>query len=490
MSFAELGLAPEILRAIDEMGYSEATPIQAKAIPLVLSGRDLLAAAQTGTGKTAAFLLPILERLKKFANPSVSPAMHPVRALILSPTRELADQIGVNAKAYTKYLPLRTTTVYGGMNMDPQVAELRRGIEIVIATPGRLLDHIQQKTIQLNKVDVLVLDEADRMLDMGFIQDIRKIMSLLPKERQTLLFSATFAPEIKRLAADFMRDPQTVEVARQNSTNAQVEQLVFAVDGFRKRALLSHLIRQREMSQVIVFCKTKISADQLSRDLKRDGHAAEAIHGDKAQSARLETLERFKSGEVKVLVATDVAARGLDISELPFVVNYEMPNSPEDYVHRIGRTGRAGASGVAISLMSPDETRQHEAIEKLTRQTLPPLPLPEGFGGRPARDEADSAPRRERSERPERSERAERTDRPDAPRRSERAERGERSPSLYGDKPRRDSRHVPDSRDARDTHDEGEGRKTVKLGIGGRILPQRQREVPALLLPPRYKVER
>jgi superfamily II DNA/RNA helicase len=499
MSFAELGLAPEILRAIDEMGYSEATPIQAKAIPLVLSGRDLLAAAQTGTGKTAAFLLPILERLKKFANPSVSPAMHPVRALILSPTRELADQIGVNAKAYTKYLPLRTTTVYGGMNMDPQVAELRRGIEIVIATPGRLLDHIQQKTIQLNKVDVLVLDEADRMLDMGFIQDIRKIMSLLPKERQTLLFSATFAPEIKRLAADFMRDPQTVEVARQNSTNAQVEQLVFAVDGFRKRALLSYLIRQREMSQVIVFCKTKISADQLSRDLKRDGHAAEAIHGDKAQSARLETLERFKSGDVKVLVATDVAARGLDISELPFVVNYEMPNSPEDYVHRIGRTGRAGASGVAISLMSPDETRQHESIEKLTKQTLTPLPLPEGFGGRPPRDEADSAPRRERSERPERADRAERpertdradrterTDRPDAPRRSERTER---SPSLFGDKPRRESRHAADSREPRDTHDEGEGRKTVKLGIGGRILPQRQREVPALLLPPRYKVER
>ena len=474
MSFAELGLSPEILRAVDELGYSEATPIQAKAIPLVLSGRDLLAAAQTGTGKTAAFLLPILERLKKFANPSVSPAMHPVRALILSPTRELADQIGVNAKAYTKYLPLRSSTIYGGMNMDPQTAELRRGIEIVIATPGRLLDHIQQKTIQLNKVDVLVLDEADRMLDMGFIQDIRKIMSLLPKQRQTLLFSATFAPEIKKLAADFMHDPQTVEVARQNSTNAQVEQLVYAVDSGRKRALLSHLIREREMSQVIVFCKTKISADQLSRDLKRDGHAAEAIHGDKAQSARLETLNSFKSGEVKVLVATDVAARGLDISELPFVVNYEMPNSPEDYVHRIGRTGRAGASGVAISLMSPDEVKQHEAIEKLTRQTLPPQTVSgferressaadSGFGSRNAgRERSDARPAREpRAERPERSERA-----PRAPR---------------------------DLRDAatrsREQRDPQEGLKVARVGaIGGRVLPQRQREVPALLLPPRYKV--
>ena len=376
MSFAELGLSPEILRAVDELGYSEATPIQAKAIPLVLSGRDLLAAAQTGTGKTAAFLLPILERLKKFANPSVSPAMHPVRALILSPTRELADQIGVNAKAYTKHLPLRCTTIYGGVNMDPQTADLRRGIEIVIATPGRLLDHIQQKTIQLNKVDVLVLDEADRMLDMGFIQDIRKIMSLLPKQRQTLLFSATFAPEIKRLAADFMHDPQTVEVARQNSTNAQVEQLVYAVDSGRKRALLSHLIREREMSQVIVFCKTKISADQLSRDLKRDGHAAEAIHGDKAQSARLETLNSFKSGEVKVLVATDVAARGLDISELPFVVNYEMPNSPEDYVHRIGRTGRAGRSGVAITIAESREFHRVRRIEQYIKRSLTEAVIP------------------------------------------------------------------------------------------------------------------
>lgn len=372
MPFSELGLSPEILRAIEEQGYSEPTPIQEKAIPLVLSGRDLLAAAQTGTGKTAAFMLPILEHLKKFANTSVSPAMHPIRALVLSPTRELADQIGVNVKTYTKYLPLRALTVFGGVNMDAQTQELRRGVEVLIATPGRLLDHIQQKAVQFNKVQVLVLDEADRMLDMGFIQDIRKIMSLLPKGCQTLLFSATFAPEIKRLAEDFMNSPQLVEVARQNSTNAQVEQLVYAVDGARKKQLLSHLIRAREMGQVIVFCKTRISADQLARELKRDGLSVDAIHGDKSQGARLEILAGFKAGTLKVLVATDVAARGLDISELPFVVNYEMPNSPEDYVHRIGRTGRAGAKGVAISLMAKEESRQHDSIQKLTKQTLTP----------------------------------------------------------------------------------------------------------------------
>ncbi|EEG07530.1 DEAD/DEAH box helicase [Pseudogulbenkiania ferrooxidans] len=456
MSFAELGLSPEILRAIDEQGYSEPTPIQAKAIPLVLSGRDLLAAAQTGTGKTAAFMLPILERLKKFASTSASPAMHPVRALILSPTRELADQIAVNAAAYTKYLPLRSTVVFGGMNMDPQTQELRRGVEILIATPGRLLDHVGQKTVQLNKVDVLVLDEADRMLDMGFINDIRKILGMLPRTRQTLLFSATFAPEIKRLAEEFMHDPQTVEVARQNSTNAQVEQLVFSVDSQRKRYLLSHLIRERQMGQVIVFCKTKLSADQLARDLKRDGHAAEAIHGDKAQGARLETLTAFKNGEVKVLVATDVAARGLDISELPYVVNFELPNAPEDYVHRIGRTGRAGASGVAISLMGQDEGKQLEAIEKLTRQTLKPQPV-SGFWPswleRPA-DEIAPPPRRS----------------------AENGRGNSRSAS------RAPVAAAPVAEPLRKPVDNGEPRKVFKARIG-----KRQREVPALLLPPRYK---
>ncbi|MBT2869414.1 DEAD/DEAH box helicase [Chromobacterium violaceum] len=438
MLFSELGLSPEILRAIDEQGYSQPTPIQEKAIPLVLSGRDLLAAAQTGTGKTAAFMLPILERLKKFANTSVSPAMHPIRALVLSPTRELADQIGVNVQTYTKYLPLRATTVFGGVNMDPQTQELRRGVEILIATPGRLLDHIQQKTVQLNKVEVLVLDEGDRMLDMGFIQDIRKIMGMLPKERQTLLFSATFAPEIKRLAADFMHAPQTVEVARQNATNDQVEQLVFQVDNFKKRQLLAHLIRSREMSQVIVFCKTKISADQLARDLKRDGLDAEAIHGDKTQGARLETLAGFKEGKLRVLVATDVAARGLDISELPYVVNFELPTSPEDYVHRIGRTGRAGAKGIAISLMCPDESRQHEAIEKLTKQTLTPQSV-DGFWPswlprpKPAREPSSASPS---------------------------------MPALSAGK--------------------SEGLKQARPGRRSR---KAKREIPALLLPPRYKVE-
>ncbi len=456
MTFAELGLSPEILRAIDEQGYSEPTPIQAKAIPLVLTGRDLMAAAQTGTGKTAAFMLPILERLKKFANPSASPAMHPVRALILSPTRELADQIGVNAKAYTRYLPLRATTVFGGINMDPQTQELRRGVEILIATPGRLLDHIGMKTVSLNKVDVLVLDEADRMLDMGFIQDIRKIMSMLPKQRQTLLFSATFATEIKRLAEDFMIDPQLVEVARQNSTNEHVEQLVYQVDSYRKRHLLSHLIREREMSQVIVFCKTKLSADQLARELKRDGHAAEAIHGDKAQGARLETLSAFKSGEIKVLVATDVAARGLDISELPYVVNFELPNSPEDYVHRIGRTGRAGASGIAISLMSQDETRQHESIEKLIKKTLRPETV-SGFWPSWMERPAGEAP-------PPAAERA--------PRSRERTPRERRETPA----PQLPVALTPVS---------SEGRKVLLPLPSGKT----KREVPALFLPPRYKLE-
>ncbi|TCP11012.1 superfamily II DNA/RNA helicase [Crenobacter luteus] len=454
MSFAELGLAPEIQRAIEELGYSQPTPIQAAAIPKVLTGRDLLAAAQTGTGKTAAFMLPILERLKKFANSSASPAMHPVRALILSPTRELADQIAVNVAAYTKYLPLRHVVVFGGVNMDPQTEALRRGVEIVVATPGRLLDHVQQKTIHLNRVEMLVLDEADRMLDMGFINDIRKILGLLPKNRQTLLFSATFAPEIKKLAEDFMHSPELVQVARQNQTNEQVEQHVYAVDANRKRYLLSHLIKTRQMSQVIVFCKTKQSVDTLARDLKRDGLSVEAIHGDKAQGARLETLAAFKSGDLRVLVATDVAARGLDISELPFVVNYELPNSPEDYVHRIGRTGRAGASGVAISLMGEDEGKQLDAIEKLTRQTLKPEPV-DGFWPswmpRPAKA-AEPAPRQ-----PAPAAAA-------APR-GQGAQRGNGAAAS-----------------AALSEPAAPRRALARPGA-------RRREIPALLLPPRYKVE-
>ncbi|MCL6263710.1 DEAD/DEAH box helicase [Craterilacuibacter sp. RT1T] len=507
MTFAELGLSPEIQRAIDELGYTEPTPIQAKAIPLVMSGCDLMAAAQTGTGKTAAFVLPLLERLKKFASSSASPAMHPVRALILTPTRELADQVGENARLYTKYLPLRTTTVYGGINMDPQVAELRRGVEILIATPGRLLDHVGQKTVMLNRVDVLVLDEADRMLDMGFIQDIRKILALLPKERQTMLFSATFSPEIKRLAADFMKSPQTIEVARQNSTNEDVEQLVYQVDSYRKRHLLSYLIRERQMGQAIVFCRTKISADQLARDLKRDGHAAEAIHGDKAQSARQETLNQFKAGEVKVLVATDVAARGLDINELPYVVNYEMPNAPEDYVHRIGRTGRAGASGVAITFMAQGEERQLEGIEKLTRQKFTPKTV-EGFQpswlqaqtlAKPAAHHTDAprAPERRPLERkPQESRPAEaragqRPERKEVVRRSERHERADRN-DRSSDRTEFTARKLvrlvhPPRQEVFDEADYAGQPDSPRIAGRNDRKPHAKREVPALLLPPRYK---
>ena len=377
-SFTSLGLAPEIVKAIEEAGYETPTPIQLAAIPKVLGGRDLLAAAQTGTGKTAAFMLPALERLRKFANPSASPAMHPVRMLVLTPTRELADQIDVNVTQYTKYMSLKHAVIFGGVNMDTQVQQLRAGVEIVIATPGRLLDHITQKTIQLNKVDILVLDEADRMLDMGFIIDVRKIIELLPKQRQILLFSATFAPEIQKLASDFMLQPEKVEVARQNTTAENIEQHVLAVDTYRKRHLLERLILDLHIEQVIVFCKTKQSVDQVTRGLKRKSIAAEAIHGDKAQSQRMATLADFKEGKLKVLVATDVAARGLDIAELPFVINYELPSAPEDYIHRIGRTGRAGAEGVAISLIDQHEHKMVEAIAKLINQPLA-LERVEGF---------------------------------------------------------------------------------------------------------------
>ncbi len=377
-SFTSLGLAPEIVKAIEEAGYEIPTPIQLAAIPKVLAGRDLMAAAQTGTGKTAAFMLPALERLRKFANPSASPAMHPVRMLVLTPTRELADQIDVNVTQYTKYMSLKHAVIFGGMNMDTQVQQLRTGVEIVIATPGRLLDHITQKTIQLNKVDILVLDEADRMLDMGFIIDVRKIIEQLPKQRQILLFSATFAPEIQKLASDFMQQPEKVEVARQNTTAENIEQHVLAVDTYRKRHLLERLIIDLHIEQVIVFCKTKQSVDQVTRELKRKAVAAEAIHGDKAQSQRMATLADFKEGRVKVLVATDVAARGLDIAELPFVINYELPSAPEDYIHRIGRTGRAGAEGVAISLVDQHEHKMVESISKLINQPLS-LERVEGF---------------------------------------------------------------------------------------------------------------
>ncbi|MCG6504531.1 DEAD/DEAH box helicase [Kingella sp. SNUBH-2017] len=400
--FSSLGLGSEIVAALSDQGYETPTPIQAAAIPKALAGHDLLAAAQTGTGKTAAFMLPSLERLKRYANASTSPAMHPVRMLVLTPTRELADQIDVNTQSYIKNLPLRHTVLFGGIGMDKQTADLRAGCEIVVATVGRLLDHVKQKNISLNKVEILVLDEADRMLDMGFIDDIRTIMQMLPRERQTLLFSATFAPAIRKLAQDFMHAPETVEVAAQNTTSANVEQHVLAVDTVRKRDLLERLIVDLNMPQVIVFCKTKQSVDQVSRDLVRRGLSAQALHGDKSQQTRLETLAQFKEGSLRVLVATDVAARGLDIAELPFVINYELPAQPEDYVHRIGRTGRAGADGVAISMMDENEQKMYEAIKELTGNELPVSRI-EGFEPRweQAQQAADRQPEnRDSRERP------------------------------------------------------------------------------------------
>ena len=369
-AFASLGLSQEIVSALTEQGYHEPTPIQYAAIPKALAGMDLLAAAQTGTGKTAAFMLPSLERLKRYANTSTSPAMHPVRMLVLTPTRELADQIDQNVQGYLKNLSLRQTVLFGGMNMEIQKQDLRQGCEIVIATVGRLLDHVQQKNIQLNKVEIVVLDEADRMLDMGFIDDIRKIMQMLPAQRQTLLFSATFAPAIQRLAQDFMHQPEEIQVAAQNTTSANVEQHIIALDNGRKRALLQRLILDLDIAQVIVFCNTKQSVDQVNRELNRRGISAQAIHGDKSQQTRLETLSQFKEGSLRVLVATDVAARGLDIAELPFVINYELPLNAEDYVHRIGRTGRAGAEGIAISLMDEQEQKIFNAIKELTGNDL------------------------------------------------------------------------------------------------------------------------
>lgn len=368
--FSSLGLGTELVSALTAQGYENPTPIQAAAIPKALAGHDLLAAAQTGTGKTAAFMLPSLERLKRYATASTSPAMHPVRMLVLTPTRELADQIDQNVQSYIKNLPLRHTVLFGGMNMDKQTADLRAGCEIVVATVGRLLDHVKQKNISLNKVEIVVLDEADRMLDMGFIDDIRKIMQMLPRQRQTLLFSATFSAPIRKLAQDFMNAPETVEVAAQNTTNANVEQHIIAVDTFQKRNLLERLIVDLHMNQVIVFCKTKQSVDRVTRELVRRNLSAQAIHGDRSQQSRLETLNAFKDGSLRVLVATDIAARGLDIAELPFVINYEMPAQPEDYVHRIGRTGRAGADGVAISLMDESEQKMFESIKELTSNKL------------------------------------------------------------------------------------------------------------------------
>jgi ATP-dependent RNA helicase RhlE len=370
LEFASLGLAPVLEKAILASGYTTMTPIQAKAIPIVLAGRDVMGAAQTGTGKTAAFSLPLLQKMMKHESASVSPARHPVRALVLAPTRELADQVANNVKSYAQFSKLRVACVFGGIDMKPQTLELKAGVEVLIATPGRLLDHIEAKNCALNQVEYVVLDEADRMLDIGFLPDLQRILNFLPKQRQTLLFSATFSSEIKRLAESYLQDPVLVEVARPNATATNVEQRFYNVASDDKREAICKILRDRELKQAIVFVNSKLGCARLARSLERDGLKTNALHGDKSQDERLRALEAFKAGEVDVLVCTDVAARGLDIADLPAVFNFDVPFNAEDYVHRIGRTGRAGASGLAVTLVTRDDTRLVADIEKLIKKKL------------------------------------------------------------------------------------------------------------------------
>ncbi|UJR62158.1 ATP-dependent RNA helicase RhlE [Dickeya zeae] len=374
MSFQSLGLSADILRAVEEQGYREPTPVQSQAIPVVLEGRDLMASAQTGTGKTAGFTLPLLQLLNE--RPVLAKGRRPVRALILTPTRELAAQIGENVQAYSKYLRLRSLVVFGGVSINPQMMKLRGGVDILIATPGRLLDLEHQNAVDLSQVEILVLDEADRMLDMGFIHDIRRVLAKLPPKRQNLLFSATFSDEIKELAGKLLTNPASVEVVRRNTPSELVTQHVHFVDKKRKRELLSHLIGKHNWQQVLVFTRTKHGANHLAELLNKDGITAAAIHGNKSQGARTRALANFKDGDIRVLVATDIAARGLDIDQLPHVVNYELPNVPEDYVHRIGRTGRAASTGEALSLVCVDEHKLLRDIERLLKREIPRIAIP------------------------------------------------------------------------------------------------------------------
>ena len=368
--FNTLPLDPKLLRAVIDSGYTAMTPIQAKAIPIVLAGRDVMGAAQTGTGKTAAFTLPLLQKMLRHENASMSPARHPVRALVLAPTRELADQVAESVKKYAKHSQLRAAVVFGGIDMKPQTLQLKAGVEVLIATPGRLLDHIEAKNAVLNQVEYVVLDEADRMLDIGFLPDLQRILSYLPKERQTLLFSATFSPEIRRLANSYLQDPVLVEVARPNATASKVEQRFYSVTDDDKRRVVKQIIKQRGLTQSLVFVNSKLGAARLARSFERDGMRTQALHGDKSQDERLKALAAFKAGEVDLLVATDVAARGLDIADLPAVFNFDIPYHAEDYVHRIGRTGRAGASGLAVTLVTRDDARQVSELEKLLKQKI------------------------------------------------------------------------------------------------------------------------
>lgn len=419
MPFKKLGLQQEIVQAIKEKGYTEATPIQIQAVPLIIERHDILASAQTGTGKTAGFTLPLLQVLM---NTRKNDRGHAVRALILTPTRELAAQVGENVKAYGKHLPFKTQVVFGGVNINAQIKKLQNGADILIATPGRLLDLVSQNVVNLSQVEILVLDEADRMLDMGFIHDIKKILKLMPANRQNLLFSATFSEEIRKLASAFLKNPQTIEVAKQNAPTDLVTHIIYPVDNKRKRELLSFLIKTNKWEQVLVFARTKHGANRLSKQLTADGIISEAIHGNKSQSARTKALADFKSGVVKVLVATDIAARGLDIDQLPHVVNFELPNVPEDYVHRIGRTGRAGNEGWACSLVCVDELKLLADIEKLLNRKIakklepgfevdPSIaaePIPNGRNthspkpgqGRGPKPQSNFSPRRQNASRP------------------------------------------------------------------------------------------
>lgn len=373
MLFKNLGLSAELLRAVEKQGYNKATPIQQQAIPLVLEGKDLLAGAQTGTGKTAGFTLPVLQRLQQSHREGEK--RYP-RVLILTPTRELAAQVHESVRDYGQYLPFRSAVIFGGVSINPQKQKLIRGVDIVVATPGRLLDHVQQRSINLSKVDILVLDEADRMLDMGFIHDIRKVLNVIPTQRQTLLFSATFSKEIRKLSSEFLEQPSQIQVTPENTAVDLVSQTVFPVDKKRKHELLSQKIGEENWQQVLVFTRTKHSANKLAEKLGKDGITSAAIHGNKSQGARTRALADFKAGAVRVLVATDIAARGIDINKLPHVVNFELPNVPEDYVHRIGRTARAGQSGSAVSLVCVDELKLLQGIEKLLGSKIKKVNLP------------------------------------------------------------------------------------------------------------------
>ncbi|OAI52399.1 RNA helicase [Betaproteobacteria bacterium SCGC AG-212-J23] len=440
-SFDSLGLKAELLRAVTEQGYTQPTPIQAQAIPVVLAGKDLLGAAQTGTGKTAGFTLPLLQLLGSKANGSHSPARHPVRALVITPTRELAAQVEESVRTYGKYVSLKSALVYGGVGMQPQVDALRRGVDILVATPGRLLDHVQQRTVDLRQVEILVLDEADRMLDMGFIHDIRKILALLPAKRQNLLFSATFPDEIRKLASAFMHSPVTVEVARRNTPAELVAQVAHPVDGARKRELLAHLVKTNDWKQVLVFVRTKHGANRLAQQLTREGVHADAIHGNKAQNARTRALNEFKDGRTRVLVATDIAARGLDIEALPHVVNYDLPHVAEDYVHRIGRTGRAGAEGEAVSFVSVEERPLMAAIERLMKRQVE-LKTIAGFEpGTRSANPSPEEPRRQRQ-----------------PQRQRRPQQQQRQPQRHG-QPRQQQRNGPQQRHGQPQHQRPQPRR-------------------------------